>query len=152
MLPYVARAFPDAQLAPTDPEGLAALQSWLCFIGTELHKSLFTLLLVKHAGPDAKAYAVGLAESRLGYLSQHLSNREFLLDRFSVADCYLFTILNWSTATPVELKPWPALGAYQARLRERPCFARAFAEEPALYKQERSRHAASEPRSSGAFV
>jgi glutathione S-transferase len=141
VLQYVARAFPDARLAPNDAEGVAELQSWLCFIGTELHKSLFTPLLAKQAGPDAKAYALGLAESRLGYLSRHLANREFLLDRFSVADCYLFTILNWSQATPVDLKPWPVLGAYQARLQERPSFARAFAEELQLYKQERSRHA-----------
>lgn len=142
VLQYVARAFPGAELAPTDPDGTAQLQRWLCFIGTELHKALFTPLLKKHVGPDAKQHALGLADSRLGYVEQHLAGREFLLERFSVADAYLFTILNWSRATPVDLKAWPALSAYHARLRERPCFARAFAEELALYELEQARQSA----------
>lgn len=141
VLQYVARAFPRANLLPTDPEGLAQLQSWLCFIGTELHKSMFTPLLVKQAGPDAKTYAHSLAESRLSYLAQHLEGREFLLDHFTVADAYLFTILNWSMATPIQLSPWPALVSYQNRLRERPSIARAFSEELALYRAELARHA-----------
>src|SRR6185369_10692766 len=37
ILQYVARAHPDARLAPTDARALAQLQQWLCFIGTELH-------------------------------------------------------------------------------------------------------------------
>lgn len=152
VLQYVARAFPEARLAPSDPEGVAELQKWLCFIGTELHKSLFTPLLVKHTGTDAKAYALGLAESRLGYVNQYLTGRELLLDRFSVADAYLFTILNWSMATPVDLKPWPALAAYQARMRERPCVARAFAEELELYQREKARRASQEPRGTAEVI
>jgi glutathione S-transferase len=40
----------------------------------------------------------------LAFLDAHLTGREFLLDRFSVADAYLFTVLNWHVATPVELE------------------------------------------------
>jgi len=139
VLQYVARTHPEAQLAPTDPLGLARLQQWLCFIGTELHKGLFMPLLSKHTGPDAKSYALGLAESRLSYVARHLQDREFLLERFTVADAYLFTILNWTLATPVDLKPWPALLEYQARLRQRPSVERAFNEELALYRLEQAR-------------
>ncbi len=141
VLQQLARSYPEAGLAPTDPEGLARLQQWLCFIGTELHKSLFTPLLSPKTSADFKSYALGLAPSRLGYVNQHLTGRQFLLDGFSVADAYLFTILNWSQATPVDLQPWPALVAYQARLRERPSIARAFREELALYREEKARHA-----------
>ena len=130
VLQYVARTYPDARLAPTDARGLARLQQWLCFIGTELHKSLFTPLLVERAGPDAKSYALSLAESRLSWLAGHLQGREFLVDHFTVADAYLFTILNWSMATPVDLTPWPALVQYQARLRERPSVARSSWQTP----------------------
>jgi glutathione S-transferase len=145
VLQYVARAYPEARLAPTDARGLAQLQQWLCFIGTELHKSLFTPLLVAQAGPDAKSYALSLAESRLSWLAKQLQAREFLLDRFSVADAYLFTILNWSMATPVDLRPWPALVEYQVRLRQRPSIARAFQEELALYRREQARPRETEP-------
>jgi glutathione S-transferase len=54
----------------------------------------------------------------------------------------LFTVLNWSMATPVDLARWPALNAYYTRLRQRPSVARAFDEELALYKAELARHQA----------
>jgi glutathione S-transferase len=41
----------------------------------------------------------------------------------------------------VDLKRWPVLAAYRARLHERPSIARAFAQEQALYAEERARHA-----------
>jgi len=155
VLQYVARRYPHARLAPTDALGLARLQQWLCFIGTELHKGLFTPLLVEQAGPDAKSYALSLSDSRLSWLARHLQGREFLLDEFSVADAYLFTVLNWSTATPVDLTRWPALAEYRARLGQRPSVARAFQEELALYRLEQARHAHDEPakpRSTGEVI
>lgn len=136
VLQHIARLHPDARLAPTDAEGTARLQQWLCFIGTELHKALFTPLLERQAPPEAKDYALSKAGSRLSFLAEQLAGREYLLDHFSVADAYLFTILNWTNATPVDLAPWPTLVAYQARLRERPSVARAFREELALYRAE----------------
>lgn len=152
VLQHVARSYPAAQLAPTDARGLMRLQQWLSFVGTELHKSLFAPLLADRAGPDAKSYALGRADSRLGFLASYLQGREFLLDRFSVADAYLFTILNFSAATPVDLGRWPALSAYQARLRERPSVARAFQEELALYRLERAREVRAEPRSTAEVI
>jgi len=140
VLQYIARVHPDAHLTPTDALGVARLQQWLCFIGTELHKGLFTPLLVEQAGPEAKSYALGFAESRLSWVAGRVQGREFLLDQLTVADAYLFTILNWAVATPVDLKPWPALVEYHARLRKRPCFERAFNEELPLYRLEQARH------------
>ncbi|WP_233587251.1 glutathione binding-like protein [Corallococcus sp. CA049B] len=81
----------------------------------------------------AKAYALERGTARLAYLEKHLTGREFLLERFSVADAYLVTVLGWSVATPIDLKQWPALSAYFARLQKRPGVAKAFAEERALY-------------------
>ncbi|QRN96947.1 glutathione S-transferase N-terminal domain-containing protein [Archangium violaceum] len=142
ILQYVADFFPRAKLAPTDRMARARLHEWLCFIGTELHKALFGPLLDAKAPEGAKAYALEKGTSRLSYLEKHLTGREFLLDRFSVADAYLFTVLNWSVVTPVDLKKWPAISAYAARLRDRPSVAKAFAEERALYAEERARHKA----------
>jgi len=143
ILQHVAEVLPQAHLAPTDSRGRARLQQWLCFIGTELHKALFVPLLDAKAPEGAKAYALEKGTSRLAYLEKHLTGREFLLDRFSIADAYLFTVLNWCVATPVDLKKWPALSAYVARLRERPTIAKATAEELGLYMEELARHKAS---------
>lgn len=140
ILQYVAEVLPRANLAPADSKGRARLQQWLCFIGTELHKALFAPLLDAKASEAVKAYALEKAASRLGYVEQHLTGREFLLDRFSVADAYLFAVLNWCIVTPIDLKQWPALSAYFARLRERPSIAKAFAEEAKLYVEEQKRH------------
>jgi glutathione S-transferase len=59
-----------------------------------------------------------------------------------VADAYLFTVLNWSIATPVDLARWPALKSYYSRMRQRPSIAKALAEERALYEEEQARTAA----------
>lgn len=140
ILQHVAERFPDAGLAPRDPLGRARLQQWLCFIGTELHKALYVPLLDPKAPEGAKAYALSKAESRLSWLAGQLEGRETLLDRFSVADAYLVTVLNWSIAVPVKLDPWPSITSYVAGVRRRPSVARAFTEETELYKQELARH------------
>jgi glutathione S-transferase len=142
ILQYVAACFPKAELAPAGGMERARLQQWLSFIGTELHKAVFIPLLQAKAPAEAKTYARGLAEARFGILDKHLMDREFLLDKFSVADAYLFTVLNWSRAANVDLTPWPAILAYVKRLKARPSIAKALAEERALYEAEAASHKA----------
>ena len=141
ILQYVAERFPGAGLAPTSGIARARLHQWLSFIGTELHKAVFMPLLQPQQPADAKTYAAGLADARLGILDKHLTDREFLLDRFSVADAYLFTVLNWSMATPIKFDRYPAIQAYVTRLQQRPSVAKAVGEEFALYKAERAKAA-----------
>jgi glutathione S-transferase len=142
VLQFLAARFPEAGLSPRDALGQARLQQWLCFIGTELHKTVFGPLLDRSAPEGARAYALEKAPSRFELLDRHLSGREFLLDAFSVADAYLFTVLGWSVVTPIELGKWSALAAYHERLAQRPSVARARAEEGKLYAEERARHRA----------
>jgi glutathione S-transferase len=109
------------------------LWQWLSFIGTELHKGVFTPLLDPKAPEGAKRYALELVDPRLQALERHLTGREFLLEQFSVADGYLVVILGWTQVTPIDLTRWPAVAAYASRLRKRPSVAKALAEERALY-------------------
>lgn len=141
ILQYVARRFPDALLLPGNEPGLMRVQQWLCFIGTELHKGLFKPLLDKHAPEAVRQYARDKYLSRLDAVERQLTGREFLLDRFSVADAYLLAVLNWTAATAIDLRRWPAIQAYVHRLRERPAVARAMSEERDLYMKEQTRHA-----------
>ena len=142
ILQYVAAQFPDAGLAPQDGVARARLQQWLCFIGTELHKGLFIPLFDKKAPPGTVESALAKGEPRLAYLNDYLAGREYLLDRFTVADAYLYTVLNWSMATPVKFDRFPAIQGYFTRMRERPSIKRAFGEEFTLYKAELDRHKA----------
>jgi glutathione S-transferase len=138
ILQYIATHFPEAKLAPTDALGRSRVQQWLSFVGTELHKALYVPLLDPKAPDGAKVYALSKAGSRLTWLASKLQGSEFALGSFSVVDAYLFTILNWSMAAPVDLKPWSAITSYQARVLARPAVARAFEEERALYFKDRA--------------
>ncbi len=143
ILQYVADHFPKAGIAAGPGMERSRLHQWLCFIGTELHKGLFSPLLDKKAAPEVKSWVLNKNLSRLDYLENYLRGRDYLLDHFSVADGYLVTVINWTMATPpVELAKWPVVKAYYERLRARPSIAKAIAEELELYKAELARHKA----------
>lgn len=141
ILQFLADAFPEARLAPTDRWDRARLQQWLSFVGSELHKPLATLL-DPAAGAERKAHARGRAEVAVAWIADQLAGREFLLERFSVADLYLFAVLNWCAVTGVDLGRWAAVQTFQRRMLQRPSCARAFAEERELYVAELQRHGA----------
>jgi glutathione S-transferase len=137
ILPYVADQFPAAQLAPKagTPER-AKLQQWLGFISTELHKAVFVPLLDPAAPRETTEYVRQKIARRLDLLQAHLSAHEYLVDRFTVADAYLTTVLNWAKHCDVDLAQWPAVDAYYRRIGQRPQVAKALAEEIALYREE----------------
>jgi glutathione S-transferase len=140
VLQYIANRFPEANLAPTDELARARLQQWLSFIGTELHQRLFCALLDEAAPEGTRTHNLMKGEPRLRYLNDHLSDREFLLDHFTVADAYLYAVLNWSVATRVSLSRCPAIKDYHRRLRMRPSVARAYQEELMLYQAKLASH------------
>ncbi len=140
VLQYVADRYPASGLAPAAGSfARYRMQQWLNFTTSELHKAVFTTLLDPKSPEDAKAYARGKAALRLGHLAKHLEGREVLLDRFTIADAYLTTVLNWGRFSGVDLAQWPAVHAYYHRMLERPSIAKALAEEIALYKAEQAR-------------
>jgi len=134
ILPYLADQLAGTTLAPVEDFDRYELARWLGFVGTELHKLVFTPLLSQAANDGAKAYALAAAGPRLTLLNSHLTDREFLLDRFSVADAYLTVVLNWAQFVRLDLKPYPAVAGYFARMTARPTVARAMQEEMALFQ------------------
>ncbi len=139
ILQYIAEQYPEAKLAPpsSDRVGRAKLRQWLSFIGAELHKGLMISLLGDKTPPEVKAWTLSKYAPRLAYLDAQLKDREFLLDRFSVADGYLTTVLNWTRATPeIDLSAYPNVKAYLERMRARPSIAAALATEIPLFHAE----------------
>lgn len=141
ILQHVADRFPNARLAPASGVERSKLQQWLGFIGTELHKAVFVPLLDEKASEEVKRYSRDKIALRMATLQAHLRGREYLLDSFSIADAYLTTILNWASATQVDLKQWPEVHEYYQRMLKRPSIARAVGEEFALYKEEQAKKA-----------
>jgi glutathione S-transferase len=142
VLQYVADQYPGSGLAPQGGMPRYRLQQWLNFITSELHKVVFIPLLDPRGTDGAKGYARDKVGQRLAYLNTHLSDREFLLDRFTVADAYLVVVLNWARFAGVDLAEWPHVHSYFQRLRERPSVARAMDEESTLYNEQKARRAA----------
>ena len=127
LLQWIADQSPELGLAP--PEGSPEryrLQEILNFVATELHKGFGPLF--NPAFPDAaKQVVLENLKGRLGYLDARLADRTFLLgDRFSVADCYLATVLGWTRFLKMDLSPWPNLGAYLGRIMARPAVQEAL--------------------------
>jgi len=118
---YIADKKPDAKLAPAPgtPERYK-LQETLNFLATEIHKG--TSPLFNPAVPDAyKEMALAKLGQRYDHLSQRLANQPFLMGQnFTVADGYLFTLLNWTQFLKIDLGKWPVLKAYYDRIAARP--------------------------------
>lgn len=140
VLQYVADRNPQSGLAPQGGIERYRLQQWLNFITSELHKVVFIPLLDPTSPEASKLYAREKAERRFAHLNKHLEGRNFLLDRFTVADAYLVTVLNWSRFVGLDLAEWPAVRMYLDRMLKRPNVAKALAEEMSLYEQQQQAH------------
>lgn len=133
ILQYLVDLYPAAELGPREGLPRLRLQQWLSFIGTELHKGIFMPLLDRTLPEDFRSIILSKGRSRMVYLDRYLADRAHVLDRFSVADAYLVTVLNWRDAARVDLAPWPAVQRYYERTKQHPSVARAMADEMALY-------------------
>ncbi len=121
MVQYLADQKPESNLAPKNGTmERVRLQEWLNYIATDLHKSHWLLF-----GPEAKSTAAQLYVNKIkkcyDYISGKLKDKKYLMgDQFTVADAYLFTILNWHKAANLDLQSWPVLAEYHKRVSSRP--------------------------------
>lgn len=129
---YIADLKPDAGLAPKAGSfERYQLQEWLGFINSEIHKN-FSPLFNPNTSEEAKANTRQNLGNRLTYVSEQLGTNDFLMgSQFTVADGYLFTVLNWSQWTGIDLSQWPTLVAFQERIGKRPNVQEARAAEAA---------------------
>lgn len=102
---------------------------WLTFIGTELHKTYSPWLWHKDTADTTREQCLQKLDKRFRELDAHFAERDYLTDRFTVADAYLFTIANWSNFLRIPLAPYPHLLAFMARIAERPTVRDALAAE-----------------------
>jgi glutathione S-transferase len=116
---YLADRKPDAMLAP--PWGSLdryRLQEWLNYVASELHKSYGPIF---RASEEQRPALREVLTPKLDFVARHLDKRQFVMgDRFTVADAYLFTVLNWSSVVGIDLGRWPAVKSYLQRVSSRP--------------------------------
>lgn len=127
---YIADKAPEKKLAPANGTmERYKLQSWLNFVSTEIHKGFSPLF--NPAMPDeAKKLAKDRLATRFEHLEKHFAGNDYLMgSSFSVVDAYLFTTLNWTKATGIDLSPYPKLQAFHARVAKRPAVQVAMKQE-----------------------
>jgi glutathione S-transferase len=96
------------------------LMEWLGYISTEVHKGFGPLWNPK-TPPEVRERTVQALGNRFTFIAKTLDTQPYLTGQeFTIADAYLFVILNWTGLHQVDLSPWPALAAFQARVASRP--------------------------------
>lgn len=145
VLQYLADRAPASQLAPAAGTlERYRLQEWLNFVTTELHKKLLWMVFSSKTTPELKTWARGNATPTLDHIARHLAGHDHLVgDRFTVADAYLFWGLLIAPHGGISLDAHPGLGAYVARIQQRPAVQAALAHDYPLYAQEAAAHSAS---------
>jgi glutathione S-transferase len=136
VLQYVADQAPAAKLAP--PNGTMEryrLQEWLSFLGTEVHKSFWPFF---HDGCESeRPNQAERLHKRLSWVQQRLGEKPYLAgngETFTVADCYLITLVNWIRPAGFDVAKWPGLQAYRSRHKDRPS-VKAALEAEGLYRR-----------------
>jgi glutathione S-transferase len=121
VLQYIADQSQGSKLAP--PAGTLEryrLMEWLSFINSEVHKN-FSPMFRKDAPEATREFALDTLAKRLGYIQHALGSKTFLLgEQFTVADCYLYTVLSWAPFVKLDLGKWPELKRYVDRIHARP--------------------------------
>ncbi len=131
---YLADQKPEAKLAP--PSGTMEryrLQEWLTFISSEIHKGFGPLwavdLFAKEvaAREEIRSFVLKDLGRKFDVILQKLGNQDFVMPSgYTVADAYLYTILNWTHFLKIDLERWPKLKDYMNRIRERPATIRTL--------------------------
>ena len=123
-------------LPPAGTRERLRLQPWLNVVATELHKTFSPWLWHKETAESTREAARSKLAARFAELDRHLADRPFLTcGRFTVADAYAFTIVNWSNFLGIDLKPYPRLAAFMRRVAERPRVREALQAEGLLRRQ-----------------
>lgn len=124
---YIADQKPQSKLAPAAGTlERYRLQEWLNYISSELHKG-FNLLYSPATPQDMKESTLAAIAAEFDFIVKNLDGKQFLLgDTFTVADCYLFTVLTWTKPFGIDLGRWPALKSYFERVKARPAVRAAM--------------------------
>ncbi len=133
---FLADLAPAARLAPPAGSlGRVQLQSWLTFVSSELHKAFSPWLWHRETAESTRRSVNERLARHFAELDRLFGRQAWLTgDRFSVADAYAFAIVNWANFGLFDLKPYPALSAYLARVAARPAVQAALAAEGLLKK------------------
>ena len=118
---YLADQKPETGLAPKlGTMDRYRQMEWLNFAASEVHKQLGALFNPKMTS-DMKEVQLGYIERRFNTLEKMLAGRQYAMgEKFTIADAYLFTVLNWTNVHKIDVAKWPNIKTLMERVRNRP--------------------------------
>lgn len=127
---YLADKFDHGHIVPDDVAERALIDQWMWWQASDLGPATARPWRMKvnvHFGQpldeEQHRHLVQAAASPLLLLDQHLANRQFVVgDRFTIADIALSEFLGLCSEAGIPLGEVPHVGAWFARLAERPAF------------------------------
>jgi glutathione S-transferase len=120
LLQYVADQKPGTIAPAFGTTARWQLMEWLNFISTEVHKG-FGPLWNPQTPAEVRERTVQTLGNRFTFISKTLEKQPYLTgDSFSIADAYLWVVLNWADYHKVDLASWPAVQQFRARVAARP--------------------------------
>jgi glutathione S-transferase len=123
ILSYLADLHPEARLLGDGSlRGRADVMRWLAHLDSDVHSAFKPIYTPGRFLPDA-ALSGALAEAArarvrfyLGHIDKRLEGREWLVDRRSVADPYLFVMLRWAVRLNIGLDGLANLSRFAERM------------------------------------
>jgi glutathione S-transferase len=110
ILCYLAELHPDARLyGDGSPRGRAEVMRWLGIVNSDVHPAFKPMFAPQRYHPDPAAAEVLANSARsqvrllLERLDGRLRGRDWLADRRSIADPYLFVMLRWARRLNIDL-------------------------------------------------
>ena len=124
---YIADQVPAKNLAPANGTlDRYKMQSWLSFIGTELHKN-FSPLFNPATPAEQRAATSERLMGRLKHVDGQLAGQNYLMgDTYCVADGYLFTVTNWAKPVGLDISGLANIASFRARMLTRPAVQAAM--------------------------
>lgn len=136
---YLADAFPEAKLAPpVDSPERGTYYRWLFFGNGCLEAAIVDKRLERPEVERKGAIGYGCWDDTMRTVEKAVEKGPFLLgEQFTAADVFFGSALAWGAMGGV-LQPSKLVGAYMARLMDRPAFQRAQAKNQELAEQLKS--------------
>lgn len=134
ILQYLADLKPELKLLPefkTSQRYQALI--WLNYVSTEIHKGftpLFSadrLMKTQSAKEELKEVTREQLRVKFDYLDQHLKSQSSLITfGVTVADFYLFNVLNWGQFVGIKNSDWSEIDQYFQKILSRPSVQKAM--------------------------
>lgn len=112
-------------LAPADNRECALMENWALFAATSVESLALAILMPN--SPDEATAAEAALYRPFARIESHLAGRDWLLDRFSVADIMLAECVRYAAGAKALMAAHPGVAAWLARCQARPAFQAMWA-------------------------